>query len=55
MRAEFVIKHKHGDIVDVLGRRYGASDLDALHASELWKESRKSAAGVTFAARTPKA
>jgi hypothetical protein len=54
VRAEFVIKHKHGDIVDALSRRYGASDPDALQASELWADSQRSAAGVTYAARTPK-
>jgi hypothetical protein len=54
MRAEFVVKYKHGDVVDVLRKKYGAHDASALRQSELWSEAQKSAEGVTYAAQTPK-
>jgi hypothetical protein len=54
MRAELVIKYKHGDIVDVLRKKYGTHDASALRESELWAEAQKSAEGVAYAARTPK-
>jgi hypothetical protein len=53
VRAQLVVKFKHGDIVDVLRSAYGANDPDALHSSRLWSEGQGAAQNVTYAARTP--
>ncbi len=53
MRAQLVVKFKHGDIVDVLRSAYGPHDPAALRASKLWAEGQGTAQNVTYAARTP--
>ncbi len=55
MRAELVVKYEHGDLINVLARRYGPHNPAALEASELWRQAHKSVEeGVAYAARTAK-
>jgi hypothetical protein len=55
MRAELVVKYKHGDVVEALRRRYGPHNPHALRASELWAEAHKSAeTSISYAASTAK-